>query len=307
MKDKSLLLTYAIVFFVMITWGINIVMLKVLIDYFPTSTMTAYRIMTAGIVTIGIVLLTRQMKKMNKKEWYYTLLGTVFGVVGHHTFLAHGISLTSASNAVLILALLPLTTFVFAVIFLGDKLTKLRILGIVLAFIGVIFIQGGGGSWAVDRGEFYVFIAMIMQAISFIYIKKATMTIDSKQITALMLLVGSVGLLIVSFVLEPTGTTQMIGAPIYLYVIFFISAIIATALGHFLFNAAIQRIGAGQTAIFNNFVPFFGLVSSALFLGEQIFWYQTFGFLFIVMGVLFGTGYIERNWLKTPSLNEKSM
>lgn len=307
MKEKSLIFTYAIVFSVMIIWGLNIVMLKILVDHFPPATMTAFRIMAAGVVTIGLVLVGRQMRRMTKKEWHYTLLGTLFGVVGHQFFLSQGLTITKASNTVLILALLPLTTFIFAVIFLGDRLTKWRLLGIGLAFIGVMFIQGGGGNWGVQRGELYVFIAMVMQAISFIYIKKATLTLDSKQITAFMLLIGSVGLLMISFFIEPGGTSKMLGAPMFFYFIFFVSAVVATALGHFLFNAAIQRIGAGQTAIFNNFVPFFGLLSSAIFLGEQVYWYQSFGFIFIVMGVLFGTGYIERVWFKPHALHQKSM
>ncbi|CAN7675063.1 DMT family transporter [Peribacillus frigoritolerans] len=61
-----------------------------------------------------------------------------------------------------------------------------------------------------------------------------------------------------------------------------------------MFNAAIQEIGAGQTAIFNKFVPFFGLVFSALFLNETITASQLIGFVFNISGVLFGTGYIEK-------------
>lgn len=76
------------------------------------------------------------------------------------------------------------------------------------------------------------------------------------------------------------------------------SGIVSTGVGYIVFNAAIQQIGAGQTAIFNNFVPFFGLVFSALFLNETITTSQLFGFVFIVAGVLFGTGYTEKLWAK---------
>lgn len=72
----------------------------------------------------------------------------------------------------------------------------------------------------------------------------------------------------------------------------------ATGIGYIVFNAAIQQIGAGQTAIFNNFVPFFGLVFSVIFLNEIIKTSQLVGFVFIVAGVLFGTGYIEKLWIK---------
>ncbi|WP_332630240.1 DMT family transporter [Halalkalibacter flavus] len=304
MKEKSLLFTYGIVFFVMIIWGLNVVMLKVLVEAFPPITMTVFRIMAAGVATAAIILGSRIMRKLTKKEWKYTLLGALFGVIAHHYFLAMGLTMTNASNAVLILALLPLSTSILAVIFLGDRLTRWRIVGIGLGFIGVLFIQGGGGDRAISLGEMYIFIAMFVQAISFIYIKKATATLDSKQMTSMMLLIGSVGLLVISFLLEPGSFGRMIGAPLGVYVIFFVSAIVATAVGHFLFNAAIQKIGAGQTAIFNNFVPFFGLISSAIFLNEQVYWYQTFGFIFIVVGVLFGTGYIENAWMKQKTISK---
>lgn len=295
---SSLLITYSVVFFVMIIWGVNAVMLKVLVEHFPTISMTSLRIMLAGIVVMLIIIFSRRLRRLTKMEWIYTICGALFGVVGHHFFLAEGLVYTGAANAVLILALLPVTTSILAAWFLKDRLTKWRIVGIVIAFIGVFFIQSGDGSMSFDRGEIYIFIAMVFQAISFIYIKLATKTLDSKQMTGYMLIIGSILLVGISLYIEPNGMTQMGEAPLWLYAVFVISAVIATGVGHFLFNSAIEKIGAGQTAIFNNFVPFFGLVSSAIFLKEKIYWYQGAGFLLIVIGVLFGTGYIEKMTLQ---------
>ncbi|WP_235714850.1 EamA family transporter [Halalkalibacter akibai] len=103
MKDKSLVFTYGVVFFVMITWGLNVVLLKLLVEAFPPVTMTVFRIMLAGVVTGIIVLFSRSMRKLSKIEWHYTILAALFGVVGHHFFLATGLALTNASNTVLIL------------------------------------------------------------------------------------------------------------------------------------------------------------------------------------------------------------
>ncbi|ARK30393.1 DMT family transporter [Halalkalibacter krulwichiae] len=299
MKGKSLMFTYGIVFVVMIIWGLNVVFLKVLVEAFPPVTMTAFRIMVAGIAAFSIIWFGRSMKKLTRKEWKLTLLATIFGVLCHHSFLALGLANTNASNAVLILALLPLITSIFAALFLKDHLTKWRLFGISLGFFGVLFIQGASGSWAVDLGEFYVFLAVLVQAISFIYIKKATESLDSKQMTSIMFLVGSIGLFMMSFLVEPASVTSILEAPLWVYVIFILSAILATTVGHFLFNEAIAQIGAGQAAIFNNFVPFFGLLFSALFLNENIYWYQSFGFMFITVGVLFGTGYVEKAFIKS--------
>lgn len=299
MHQKRLLLTYGLVFTVTAIWGLNIVIIKVLVEELPVQTMTAFRIMLAGITALLLIVFGKSLRRLSKREWVYTLLGMLFGVILHHSFMATGLTMIDASSASLILALVPLTTAILGVFFLGEHLTKLRSIGFILALTGVFFIQGGSfSSMQFSLGEWILFGAMIAQAISFIFVKKATVTLDSKQVTTIMYLAGSIGLLMVSFMAEPTGISEMTSAPSFIYVLFFVSGIVATGVGYIVFNAAIQQIGAGQTAIFNNFVPFFGLLFAALFLHENITAYQLIGFLFIAAGVLFGTGYIEKQWIK---------
>lgn len=307
MHQKKLLLTYGLVFSVTAIWGLNIVLIKVLVEELPVQTMTAFRIMLAGITALLVIILGKSLRRLSKREWIYTLLGMLFGVILHHSFMATGLTMIDASSASLILALVPITTAILGMLFLGEHLTKLRSMGFILALTGVFFIQGGSfSSMQFSLGEWILFGAMLAQAISFIFVKKATATLDSKQVTTIMYLAGSIGLLIVSFLAEPTGVSKMASAPLFIYVLFFLSGIVATGAGYMVFNAAIQQIGAGQTALFNNFVPFFGLLFAAIFLNETITADQLIGFLFIVAGVLFGTGYIERQWKKRHSSMNKA-
>ncbi|KGR76379.1 DMT family transporter [Ureibacillus sinduriensis] len=299
MNQKRLLLTYGLVFFIMVLWGLNVVIIKVLVEDLPPQTMTAFRIMIAGITALSIIIIRKSFRRLSKREWLYTLLGMVFGVILHHLFMAVGLTMIDASNASLILALVPLTTVLLSVIFLGEQLTRWRLIGIILGLTGVFFIQGSSfGAMQFSRGELYLFIAMLVQAISFIFVKKATATLDSKQVTTVMFLAGSIGLLVISFITEPGGVEAMTSAPLFIYFLFIVSGIVATGVGYIVFNEAIKQIGAGQTVIFNNFVPFFGLTFSALFLNEKITASQLIGFVFIVTGILFGTSYIERQWEK---------
>ena len=288
------MLIYLLVFIIMVLWGLNIVILKLLVTELPPATMTAFRVMIAGVTTLCILMLTRSFRRMTKQEWIYTLLGTLFGVVLHHSLLAISLTMIDASSAALILALVPLTTVILAIFFLGEKLTGARLLGIFLALIGVFFIQGESfTSFHFSLGEVLIFTSMLVQAISFIFIKKATATIDSKQITTMMFLTGSIGLVILSFIIEPGSFSQMFTASPFIYVLFIFSGMVVTGFGYIIYNSAIQQIGAGQTVIFNNFVPFFGVVFSVIFLNEMITASQVIGFIFVVIGVLFGTGYIE--------------
>ena len=304
MKERGLIFTYGLVFFITAIWGLNVVFLKVLVENMPAQTMTAFRIMIAGVTALIIVLFTKELRRLTKREWTFTILGMIFGVMAHHLFLALGLQSIPASNASLILALVPIATAVLGVIFLGEKLTKARITGFVLALFGVFLIQGATvDAFSLSIGEGMLFISMFAQAISFIFIKKATATLDSKAVTTVMYLSGSIGLLILALVMEPSGLEGMAEASVGVYAVLFMSGVVATGIGHMVFNSAIQKIGASKTAIFNNFVPFFGVIFSVIFLKEVININQIIGFVFIVTGVLFGTGYIERV-LKKRKLKE---
>lgn len=304
MKERGLIFTYGLVFFITAIWGLNVVFLKVLVENMPAQTMTAFRIMIAGVTALIIVLFTKELRRLTKREWTFTILGMIFGVMAHHLFLALGLQSIPASNASLILALVPIATAVLGVIFLGENLTKARITGFVLALFGVFLIQGATvDAFSLSIGEGMLFISMFAQAISFIFIKKATATLDSKAVTTVMYLSGSIGLLILALVMEPSGLEGMAEASVGVYAVLFMSGIVATGIGHMVFNSAIQKIGASKTAIFNNFVPFFGVIFSVIFLKEVININQIIGFVFIVTGVLFGTGYIERV-LKKRKLKE---
>lgn len=292
----------------MFIWGLNVVAIKFLIEYIPPVTMQAFRILVAGIVTIIILYFLRDLRKLTKKEYVYIFLAAILGQLGHHAFLGLGLVETTATNAALILGLSPIGTSILAIIFLHDRLTMLRLFGIGLGFSGVaiVVLQNSGGLGSISRGDLFVFISMISQVCSFIIIKKLSSTLSTKQMTAVMLLVGSVLLLGLSFFVEPQGMTELSKGTVWVWIVLLVSAIFATGLGHILYNTAIHEIGAGQTAVFNNLIPFFALIGAYFFLGEQIIFTQILGFMLIVLGVLFGTGYVESVLIKRKSHGSSS-
>ncbi|MDX6152934.1 DMT family transporter [Marinococcus sp. PL1-022] len=293
---------YGSVMLVMLMWGLNVVALKVLVAEISPVYMQAARILLAGLSVALFVFLRKEHERVPQAAFMYILLAAVFGMTGHHTFLAIGLSETTAVKSSLILALLPITTALLSMLFLGDAFTKLRWLGVFAGFAGAVLInvtgEGGGAVQGAARGDAFIFAAMTAQAVSFLFIKKASELVAPRVLTIYTLMLGSVGLFVVSFVLSPSGWESYITAPGWVWLVFLLSGIFATGLGQILYNASISKIGPGKTAIFNNFVPFFGLLSSALILGENVSPAQLGGFVFIVAGVLLGTGWVEQLLLK---------
>jgi drug/metabolite transporter (DMT)-like permease len=286
---------YMLLVFVMFVWGLNVIATKIMVSIFPPVTITSLRIFTAAISVFIILFLFKKIRIPTKREIIYIFFGGLFNVVAHHYFLSIGLSKTSASNGGLILGLGPLLTAIAAFLFLGNKVTVLRIIGILLGFSGVSFIvlEGHGGMGAVSIGDLYVFLSILVQAISFVMIKKVSNTLDPRLMTGYMLLFGSVILFIISLFKEPNGLEQISKGNFSVWMIFFGSAVIGTAIGHMIYNYAIGKVGVSESAIFINLNPFFTLVSAVIFLGETITFSQILGFLFILIGVLFGSGAAE--------------
>jgi drug/metabolite transporter (DMT)-like permease len=235
------------------------------------------------------------VRKPTGREMKYIFIGALFNVVCHHFFLSLGLSKTSASNGGIILGLGPILTTILSIIFLKHRVTLLRTLGIFLGFAGVAFtvILGSGGISGVSIGDVFVFLAILAQCLSFIVIKKATKTLDPRLMTAYMIFIGSIILFIISQVMEPNGIKSMEGKAPGVWAIFFASALIATAVGHLIYNYGVGKIGPSEASIFINLNPFFSLIGSILFLGEKISIYQIGGFIMILFGVILGSGVVD--------------
>lgn len=294
---------YGLLLFVMVVWGFNVIAVKIIVESFSPVTITSMRVFLAGLVVLGVLFYRKELKKVTKQEGIYILVGAFSGVLGHHLFLAIGLTTTTASNAALILGLIPLMTSIFAVLFLKASFTITKLLGVVLGFTGVSFIvMNGAGVHQITIGDFYVFLSVIAQAVSFIFIKKATQTLEAKVMTCYMLILGSSFLFITSLLMEPTGISSLSEGTSPAWLIFLASAVIATGIGHMIYNSAIHHLGAGETAIFINLTPFFALIGSVLFLGESITPFQLLGFTFIISGVLLGSGIFDHKFIRNSRI-----
>lgn len=279
----------------MASWGFNVAALATLVKEIDPITMTAFRIMTAGVMVLILSKLMGIFRLPTKAEWKTIALITIFNVVLHHSFLAIGLTETAGVNAGIILGAAPLVTMMLSIIFLKNKVSKLRVAGFIAGFAGILFtsLAGAGGITAISIGDGYVFLCMVAQAISFILIGKLNPTFDPRLLTGYMLISGSVVIFMLGLWLEQD--IAQIGKLFSwkLGSIFLFSAIIATAVGHMIYNYAVKNVGPAETTVFVNLNTMFALIGSAIFLGEPILPYHFVGLSFIIVGVFAGSGTLE--------------
>ncbi|WP_134702698.1 DMT family transporter [Ammoniphilus sp. YIM 78166] len=297
MKGKGIYLALTLA---MMCWGLNVIAIKVLVTAYLPLGITGIRILIAGTFVFLFVWWSEGVRRLEKKEWLYLILATLSGVYIHQVFLAYGLKETSGSNGTLILALNPLTTVVLAYLFLGEKLTWLRSAGVAFGLAGVFtIVLRGAESLMIQKGDLYMFFAMFVQSCSFLAVRKLLSTVSVNQVTSYTLLLGGGMLTFTGLAVERVSPLALLsGLTPSMWLLLFASALLATAFGGMIWNRGIQELGPGQTVIFINMTPFYGLLGSALFLGESIGLAHVIGFLFIVSGVLLGSGWLDSTRVK---------
>lgn len=279
---------------VMLTWGANVPMLKYIGTQVPPATVTGMRILMAGIAVFIVLKVMGILRKPTKREWRFIFLGSFTNVLLHQLFLNVGLTMTTATSGGLILGMGPILTAIAAAIFLKYYPSRLQWLGLILGISGVtIAVLVGSEGFDTNLGDLFVFISILSQVLSYMVVSKAARTLDPRVMTAYMLVVGSFGLIVTSFIVEPGGMVKFLDAPPLFWVVFLASGLIATALGHMIYNYAIGQAGATQSAIFMNLNPLFAMILSSLFLGEILTLRHFVGFFFIVAGVMLGSGAAE--------------
>ncbi|OXS76776.1 hypothetical protein B1B05_13715 [Domibacillus enclensis] len=279
----------------MMIWGFNVPLIKILVTAFEPVTITAFRIFTASLVVFLILWKMGKVHWPAIYHWKFILGGGLFNVFFHHLFLGLGAAGTSAVHTGIILGLGPILTALMAVLIFRRGISVIRVLGFITGTAGVLVtvLGGGAGLSGFVIGDLYIFLSISAQAFSFILVSRAARDMDPLLLTGYMQLFGSFGLLIASFFMEPAGLSSLRNVNMMMVVVFILSAVGATAIGHLVYNNTITKIGPAEAAIFLNLNTFFSIVGSAVILGEPIYYYHWLGLLLIVPGVLMGSGALE--------------
>ncbi|MGM8366043.1 DMT family transporter [Virgibacillus sp. W0181] len=286
---------YLLLLLVMILWGFNVSAIKVLVTNIDPLFLTSVRIFTAGISVLMISYFMKIFRLPTKKELLVIGYIAIFNVVFHHSFMAIGLTQTSGVNAGLIAGTSPLVTMVLSILLLNDRVTRMRVAGFVLGFIGIVVtsLTGSDGVTSISMGDLWIFLSILVQAFSFIQISKLTPDFDPRLLTGYLLIFGSIFIFVFSLILDSDVTQITALFSWKLGLVFLFSAVLCTAFGHMTYNFAIKNVGPAETTIFINLNTFFALVGAALFLGESILINHFFGLILIFCGIFIGSGTLE--------------
>jgi len=217
----------------------------------------------------------------------------VLSVGGFNLFLYLALQTTTALNATLVGATMPLVIMVIARLWLGDPMGPARVAGLALSIAGVALV--------VARGDLDVLLGLELRAgDGFMLVAVATWATYSVMLRAKppgvsppVLLTSQIvgGLILVAPLYAVTGALGVAAVPAVwesAALIGFV-AVFPALLAFWFWNQGVAAVGAPVAGFYTNLVPLFTAGLAALLLGEPVRWYHGVGLAAIFAGIVLAT------------------
>lgn len=135
------------------------------------------RIIGATIL-FWILSLFTPTEKIDRKDYFKFFIASIFGIALNMLTFFKGLEFTTPIHASVIMTVVPIVVLVLSAVFLKERITHLKFIGILLGFSGAIVLSIYGRSTQVGDnillGNTLVFINAVSYSIYLILIKKIT-------------------------------------------------------------------------------------------------------------------------------------
>lgn len=267
-------------------YGVNYSVLKIIVpEYVGPYGFIVFRVLVA--TAIFWVFHSFNREKINWKEDGLTLaLCGLTGVAINQLLFYKGISLTSAVNGSIIMTLTPVLVLIWASILIGEKITRTKILGVILGLIGAIIIlyQPDAllttGDW---RGDILVLINGASYACYLVLVKPLMkkykpMTVVTWVFTIAILFVVPVGF-------SQAAAVDISALPPKVWWSMAYAIIIVTVVVYFLNAWTLVKVNSSVVGAFIYLQPIFATMTAILFFGEIFLIKHLLAATFVFIGV----------------------
>ena len=254
------------------TWATNIVLGRALRHTIGPVTLAALRFWVAVLV-FYLLLRWREPHELRLKGDGRLLLG--MGLTGIALFVPVmylGLRYTTAVNTVLIAALGPFVTGMWATLLLREPMTRHQALAASVALVGVAWLVTQG-KWEVlaglrfNPGDLLVLVAVNLWGIYSVLGKKAMRRRSPLAATAWAAFLAVPWLTLMmpwEMRVLPVAWSPMLAA-VVVYL-----GVVPSVVGFAAWSAGVKMLGPSGAMVFYNVLPLYGALLGALFLGEAL-------------------------------------
>lgn len=268
-------------------WGGSFLMIRVASPVLGPLPLVDMRVFLAGGALLLYALAIGKRPALRARGRAFLTLGALNAALPF-TLIAFAELHLSASLAAILNATTPLFAALAAAVWLGQRLTPTRVLGLLLGVLGVAALVGWQAipiTPLVLASVGLSLLAALLYALGGIYAGRTFAGVPSLTLAIGQQLAAGIWLLPVALA-SASGSRITLGAVVAMLVL----ALAGTSLGYLLYFDLIARVGATNTLSVTYLVPVFGVFWGRVLLGEAIHLGTIVGLAIILTSVTLVTG-----------------
>lgn len=280
-------LGYLLLGFTALAWGLNFPILKLGLENSPPLLFTAMRMALGAITMFSIAAAMGILRLPPRADWPVLFSVGVLQNMAFISLVTLGLQFLPAGRAAILAYTTPIWVVPAAALFLGERFTAPRALGVGLGLAGLLTVFNplslGWDDPKVFIGGGLIMLATLVWTVGLIHVRKHHWQGDVLSLIPWQVLVSVV--VLTPFALFFEDPRAIIWEPAFAWQLVF-SGAVASGLCVAAQVAAIRSLPAVSLSVSSAAVPAVGLLTSSLFLHEQATRTDLVGFALIAGGIL---------------------
>ncbi|WP_312429007.1 DMT family transporter [Lacrimispora sp.] len=276
--------------------GSSVIAASFISAYLPTFTTTFLSLVFASLT--AVLFCGKNMydtaKSLSRKTWTVILLQAMFGSFLFRVFLTTGLQYIGAAEAGIITGATPAITALLTWLMLHEYLSLRTVTGVLIAFAGVLLVQGFPFETAFENfqpiGAIYVLCAAVCESLFTTFSRKIHMYAKGDEILPPLVHAGLVSICAMVLCLIPALLEQPWAAiaalPVSGWIAFVWYGSIVTIVAFAFMFAGAKRCNGYTIAAFAGIIPISSTLFSVTILKESISKYQAAGCVLVVFATL---------------------
>jgi drug/metabolite transporter (DMT)-like permease len=272
-----------------VLWGISFVATRVALEQLAPAPLLVARFAMGVVLLFGILAARGELRRPPRDTWPILVLLGFLSIFVHQLIQAHALQLTSAVNTGWLIGLTPIWAAILAALFLGERMTPLRVAGLVLGFVGGLVVISRGrfdaGVLALPsaKGDLLILASTLNWAACIVLGRAPTRRLGARAMTTWAIAIGWVMLLPVLFATGGLGAYAHLSARTWAALVFL--GVGCSGFGYLWWYGALEHLDASQVAAFLYIEPLVTLVAARIVLDEPVHWPAIVGGLLVLAGV----------------------
>ena len=276
-----------------ILWGASFLFMRLGASQFGPVPTAGLRVALAALFLLPVMVLRGEWPAL-VRHWKPVLFSGLINSAIPFALFSYAVVHMPTGMASVLNAAAPLFGALVAWLWLGDRITRLRAMGLLMGFAGVALlalhdkpVHAGGNNWAAYTAIGACLCASLSYGVAASFAKRYLVGVPPLATATGSMIGATLGLLLPTIALWPTHTP-----PLSSWLAIAALALLCTSIAYILYFRIIQSAGPSRAIAVTFLAPVFALIYGNLFLSEPITAWMLMCGAIIIGGTMLSTGLI---------------